>query len=179
MSKSKGNFYKLSDLEEKQFSPLSFRYLCLTTHFQSQLNFTWQSLEASQNALNKIYEFSKSINDNNGEIIQEYENRFKEALENNLDTPRALAVTWEMIRAKNYSAADKKTTLLKFDYVFGLGLDNVIEETIPEEIECLLNKRNEARDKKDWKLSDEIRNEIEQAGFAIKDTERRTEVRKK
>src|SRR5680860_312701 len=179
MAKSEGTTYSLQELKEKGYNPLSLRYLFLTAHYKSKLNFTWKSLEASQNALNKIYEFIKSAKDDDGEIIQEYENRFKEALENNLDTPRALAVTWEMIKAKNYSAADKKTTLLKFDSVFGLGLNYLEEETIPEEVKSLLNKRNGARDKKDWKLSDDLRNEIEKAGFTIKDTERRTEIRKK
>ncbi|MCK5332519.1 cysteine--tRNA ligase [Candidatus Parcubacteria bacterium] len=180
MSKSKGNFYKLSDIEKKGLEPLSFRYLCLTTHFQSQLNFTWQSLEASQSALNKLFEFVRSAKEKRGKIIKEYEAKFNNALENNLDTPRALAITWEMIKSKNHSIGDKKITLLKFDDFFGFDLNTAtIEDEIPAEIERLTEQRNEARKNKDWSMSDKLRAEIESKGFILKDTTENTTVKPK
>lgn len=182
MSKSKGNFYPISEFEKRKIDPISFRYLCLTTHFQSQLNFTWKSLEASQNALNKMIEFMKTENkeQDEGYIINEFDDKFKEALENNLDTPKALATAWEMIRSKDYSLGDKKETLLKFDALFGFNLKNMVTRPfeIPQAIIELSEKRIEARKNKDWKKSDEIRDLIESKGFSIEDTKEGQKIKK-
>ena len=203
MSKSKGNFYVLTNIEKRGFNPLSFRYLCLTAHFQSQLNFTWKSLEASQNALNKLYDFIKlsiekktdpippsdkrgpslcscsppdkgglgGVIPDKGGLGGVYEEKFQKALKNNLDTPKALAIVWEMIKSKELSYNDKKASLLKFDKVLGLGLDKVKEEKveIPEKIKNLIKQREEARKKKDWKKADELREMIKKEGYAVKD----------
>ncbi len=172
MSKSKENFYPLSEIEKRGFNPLALRYLYLTAHFQSQLNFTWKSLEASQNALNRLYNFMASLDEDKSEKnIEKYDKKFKAALENNLDTPRALAIVWEMIKSEDFSASDKKTTLLKFDKVLGLNLDKIKKEIIiiPKEIEKLARNREEARKNKDWDKADELRREIEKAGFVVKD----------
>ncbi|MBW6440456.1 cysteine--tRNA ligase [Patescibacteria group bacterium] len=180
MAKSEGTSYSLQELKEKGFHPLSLRYLFLTAHYQSKLNFTWKSLEANQTTLNKIYTFLKSCKNNNGKIIADYETRFKEALENNLDSPKALAITWEMIKSKNFNTEDKKATLLKFDEVFGFELNNISpEENIPQEISNLVNRRNKARENKNWDLSDKLRTEIEMKGFTVKDTSKETRLRKK
>lgn len=182
MSKSKGSFYRPKDIASKGFVPLAFRYLCLTSHFQSQLNFTWRSLEASQKALDKMIEFAKSSADGQDEgfVINEFDDKFKEAIQNNLDTPKALAIAWEMIKSKNYSLEDRKETLLEFDKFFGLGLGSEKkEEQIPKNIFELAKERLEARKNKDWKKSDEIRDEIEKNGFSIKDTKDGQEIKKK
>ncbi|MFA6096397.1 MAG: cysteine--tRNA ligase [Candidatus Paceibacterota bacterium] len=185
MSKSKGNFYPISEFEKRKIDPISFRYLCLTTHFTSQLNFTWKSLEAGQNALNKMIEFMGS-DENKGEqeegyVISEFDDKFRESLENNLDTPKALATAWEMIRSKDYSACDKKETLLKFDRFFGFNLKNIktVSTEIPENIQKLSGERLEARKNKDWKRSDELRDLIEKKGFSIKDTKDGQIIKKK
>ena len=192
MSKSKGNFYVLADIEKKGFNPLSLRYLCLTAHYQSQLNFTWQSLEASQNALNKLYDFVRGFHSDDSPIESQmqdsqmrfhspnetmepsniYEEKFQKALENNLDTPKALAIIWEMIKSKELSYDDKKASLLKFDQVLGLDLDKVKKEKIemPEKIKDLIKQREEARKNKDWQKADELRDEIKKEGYAIQDT---------
>lgn len=176
MSKSKGNFYVLVDIEKKGFSPLSFRYLCLTAHYQSQLNFTWKSLEASQNALNKLYDFIKISPSDKGELegvvsSAKYEKQFQTALENNLDTPKALAIVWEMIKSKELSYDDKKVSLLKFDQVLGLGLDKIKKEKteMPEKIKELIKQREEARKNKDWQKADELRDEIKKEGYVVQD----------
>jgi len=183
MSKSKGNFYTISEFEKRKIDPIAFRYLCLTTHFQSQLNFTWKSIEASRNALNKMIEFMKTENDKDGEgyIINEFDDKFKEALENNLDTPKALATAWEMIRSKDYSMNDKIETLLKFDRFFGFNLKNIAVESaeIPKEIIELSEERMKARKNKDWKKSDEIRDMIEKKGFSIEDSKDGQKIKKK
>jgi len=211
MSKSKGNFYRLSDIEKKGFNPLSFRYLCLTAHFQSRLNFTWKSLEASQNALNRLYDFMRGFHSPSSEYFQNsavepqmqdlhvrfhnpeaeiagtiepsifYEERLKQALENNLDTPKALSLVWEMIKSKEISYDDKKAALLKFDKVLGLDLDKVKKEEIkiPEEIEKLVKEREGVRKAKDWKKADKLRQEIETAGFIVEDTEKGAVIKKR
>ncbi|MCK4919302.1 MAG: cysteine--tRNA ligase [Candidatus Pacebacteria bacterium] len=171
MAKSEGTTYSLQELKEKGFNPLSLRYLFLTTHYKSKLNFTWKSLEANQTTLNKLYEFIKSSEGNNGKVIEKYNNNFKKALENNLDTPKTLAITWEMIKSKDCKTEDKKATLLEFDKVFGLNLDKVKNEEIeiPDDIKELIKQREEARKNKDWKKADEIRDEIKKRGLVVKD----------
>ena len=181
MSKSKGNFYVLADIEKRGFSPLSFRYLCLTAHYQSQLNFTWKSLEASQNALNKLSDFVNSPFERDkgvslpppdkGGLGGGYKEKFQKALEDNLDTPKALAIVWEMIKSKEISYDDKKANLLKFDQVLGLGLDKVKKEKteMPGKIKELIKQREEARKNKDWQKADELREEIKKEGYAIQD----------
>jgi len=125
MSKSKGNFYTLKDLEKIVTNPLAYRYLCLTAHFQTQMNFTEQSLKDSENALNNLFNFVSSVDSEEGKVLDEYMEKFKAALEDNLDTPRAIAIVWEMVKNRDVSDADKKVTLLKFDKVLGLGLAEV------------------------------------------------------
>jgi cysteinyl-tRNA synthetase len=204
MSKSKGNFYTLKDLEDKGFDPLAYRYLCLTAHFQTQMNLTWKSLEDSQNALEKLYAFVRSIeSENKGVIINEYLEKFQTALEDNLNTPLAIAVVWEMMKNKNFSDADKKATLLKFDEVLGFGFKNIFAiktevlqieidspspsiiniqnstgEIIPEEIIEIIKERESARKNKDFTISDQARDKLIEKGYAIKDTPQGIEISK-
>ncbi len=182
MAKSEGTSYSLQEIKEKGFNPLSLRYLFLTAHYRSKLNFTWKSLEASQNALDKIFNFIKSTdNDNpNRKIIEKYDNKFKEALKNNLDAPKALTVVWEMIKSKNYNDIDKKETLIKFDKVLGLDLNKIKKEEIeiPNDINKLIEQREEARKNKDWNLSDKLRNSIEKNGFIVEDMANGTQIKK-
>jgi cysteinyl-tRNA synthetase len=180
MSKSKGNFYTLKDITDKDFNPLTFRYLCFTASFTSNLNFTWQSLEDSRNALEKLYAFAGSIQ-NTGEIIESYEEKFKAALAENLNTPLALSIVWEMIKDKTQKEEDKKTTLLHFDKVLGLDIEKnqKINGEIPEEIKQLAAMREEARQNKDFATSDKIRDEIQAKGYSIEDTPKGLKVSKK
>jgi len=204
MSKSKGNFYTLKDIENKGFNPLAYRYLCLTAHFQTQMNFTEQSLQDSENALEKLFNFISSIDDQEeGKVLDEYAKKFQAALEDNLDTPRAIALVWELLKNKEISDIDKKVTLLKFDEVLGLGLANVstIEtETLtiniasPENrtitirnstgsiisayILNLIQEREIARIAKDFLTSDRIRDELKEKGYETKDTPEGIEITK-
>ena len=176
MAKSEGTGYSLSEIKDKGFNPLSLRYLFLTAHYRSKLNFTWKSLEASENALNRLSDFMchpelvKGLHDNT-QIIENYEKQFQQALENNFDTPKSLAIIWEMIKSKEISYEDKKTALLKFDKVLGLGLDKITTKKIEisEEVKELIKQREEARKNKDWKKADELREEIKKRGLAVKD----------
>ncbi|MFA7169704.1 MAG: cysteine--tRNA ligase [Candidatus Paceibacterota bacterium] len=202
MSKSKGNFYTLKNLEDENINPLAFRYLCLTAHFQSQLNLSWQSLEDSEKALEKLYNFIGSIDsEEEGKVLAEYIEKFQSALEDNLDTPRTVALVWEIIKNKDIENADKKVTLIKFDEVLGLGLANVksskaetgefklsggnvkfsityksTSEGIPEEIKKLIKERETARQNKDFDTSDLLRDRLKEKGYIIKDTPQGIEI---
>jgi cysteinyl-tRNA synthetase len=99
-----------------------------------------------------------------------YQERFNHVVSDDLNTAQALAVAWELARAEDVSSADKRTTLLDFDRVLGLKLDQHTEIEVPEDIQTLVHTREMARREKNWSLSDELRQQIEAKGFAIKDT---------
>src|SRR3989344_762304 len=180
MAKSAGNFYTLRDIEKKGFSPLAFRYLTLQNHYRTPLNFTWESLEAGQNGLKKIQEHYLELTPTHlpltkGEVpkaegVLKYKNRFKETMDDDLGTPEALAIVWELIKDEKISDYDKKATLLDFDKVLGLGLYKLKTVEIPAEIKKLVEEREKYRQSGDFKKSDELREKIKSLGFSVKDT---------
>ncbi len=155
MAKSKNNFYTLREIEAKGFAGLGLRYLYLQSHYKTQSNFTWESLEGAQTALNKL----KTAVDNLSTESTPIEQAFTESLNNDLSIPKALAVAW-----------DDKHNLLKYDEVLGLRLNEKVELEIPAKIQELLSQRQAARDNNDFALSDELRAKITALGFEIKDT---------
>ena len=175
MAKSEGTGYSLSEIKEKGFNPLSLRYLFLTAHYRSKLNFTWKSLKASENALNKLYDFVREYQSGNSPLERGggcvYEKQFQNALENNFDTPKALAIIWEMIKSKEINYDDKKTALLKFDKVLGLELDKIKKEKIiiSDEAKELVKQRETARKNKDWEKADGLRDKIKKRGLVVRD----------
>ena len=177
MSKSAGNFVTLRTIIEQGINPLAFRYLMLMSHYRSPINFTWDALEGAQTALKRIYSHILELEDN-GEVNNKYKTEFAGHIENDFNTPLAIATLWELIKDSEISSSDKKATLLDFDKVFGLGFLLVKQETIPEEIIVLVNERNLARDKKDWARADELRKEIENKGYKIKDGDEKTSIQK-
>lgn len=176
MSKSKGSFIQLKDLIEKGYDPLDFRYLTLTAHYRSKLIFDWKSLDAAQKAFerlkNKIIEFKKNKESKNPKNKEKYRKKFYDKLNDDINVPNALAVVWDVVKAKDTGSKEKLELLYDFDSVLGLNLEKVKEEklNIPKEIQELVKKREEARKKKDWKSADEIRNQIKEKGYIIKDT---------
>lgn len=170
MSKSKKNFYRIDEVLGKGFDPLSLRYLFLTAHYRDKLNFTWKSLEAAQNALNNLKEEIRLWEEPKGNVGQYYQ-RFLEAANNDLNTPQALAIVWEMVKS-DISTAQKSKDLLEMDKILGLGLEEYIGKKVevPEEVMKLVNKREQARKKGDFKESDKLRKEIKKLGFEIEDT---------
>lgn len=180
MAKSKGNVYVLDDLIKKlNINPLAFRYLILTSHYRSKLNFTWESLQAAQNALNNLYtEISAYEKPKIG--CAEYEQNFLEAINNDLDTPKALAVVWDLIRS-DYPGHAKLQSLLKFDKVLGLKLRETwkASQKIPATLKKLLTAREQARAAKDFQKSDDLRHQIESQGFIIEDLSHGYRLKKK
>jgi len=181
MSKSLKNFYTLEDLEDKGFNPISFRYLMLTAHYRSKLNFTWRAMESASRALNNIYREMAYINiimkgDKEKRGVRKtagYEKSFMEALNDDLNTPKALSVMWSVVRDKGLSAGIKKELLMKFDKVLGLNL-KVAESflNIPEKIDQLVHHRENLRSHKQFIQADALRKRVEDLGYTIEDTEK-------
>ncbi|MFH1145924.1 MAG: cysteine--tRNA ligase [bacterium] len=176
MGKSEGNALTLNDIIAKGFSPLSYRYFVLNGHYRTKMNFTWEGLQAAQNAYDKIVNIYQSWNDDVGIGCADYEQKFREALADDLNTPQTLAVLHDLLQA-DYPASDKKKTLLYFDKVLGLGLDKLSPIVIPEEIRKLSIQREQARQNKDWSLADKLRQDIEKHGFTVDDTEEGTNIK--
>ena len=176
MSKSLGNAYLVTDLIDKGYDPLSYKMMCFTANYRNKLNFTWEALESSQNALIRLkegYQKHKNGTDDveNSQII-DYKHRFLEAINDDLNMPMAMSVVWDVVKnpIKSKKLAD---LLLEFDKVLGVKIEEPIykkQEELPEEIKVLVEKRKEARLNKDWVLSDALRDELNKKGYNIKDS---------
>lgn len=169
MSKSLKNFYTLSDLEEKGFDPLSLRYLFLTAHYRDKLNFTWESLKAAANGLNNLKEEIRAWEE--PKIgCSEFEQKFMEAANNDLNTPQAVGVLHEMI-ASDYPTSSKAASILFMDKILGLKLNEYLGKPleVPEEVKKLVNEREKARKEGNFKKADKLRKEIEKLGYQVED----------
>lgn len=175
VSKSKGGLYTISELEEKGFSPLSYKYLCLNTIYRKPLDFSLEALENAQISLKRLKNIISSLEDD-GKINEDYLNRFKEAINDDLNSPKALAVLWELVRDE--SAVGKIQTIKKIDEVFGLRLFEKENMEIPEEIKKIAEERLIVKKNKDWKKSDELRDKINSLGWNIRDSKESYELEK-
>ncbi len=178
ISKSLGNDIYLKTLIEKGFSPIDYRYFLLQTNYRSAANFTWEGLEAAQNALKKLKNIYLDLGTDVGAVSAFYKQKFTEALEDNLNTPEALSVLWTLARDEDTLLADKKATLLDFDKVLGLGMETWQKDQIPEEVLALARERVNAKAAKDWTEADSIRDEIAKLGYEILDKGEDFEIRK-
>jgi len=171
MAKSAGNFYTLRDLIGKGINPIAFRYWLYTGHYRTKVNFTIEAVEGSSVALKKLYETYLSLGEHYGSINQTYKEKLKEVMDDDLNTPQALALLWELVKDPNISDKDKKSTMLDFDKIFGFAFDKAKEDIVPNEIEVLAQEREIARMNKNWRKSDELRDQITQLGYEVKDTD--------
>jgi cysteinyl-tRNA synthetase len=186
MSKSLGNIYTLRDLEQKKINPLAFRYLVLTSHYRSKLNFTWESLKAASNALNNlIYNFQLTtynkqtkISNKENELKSNYEKEFLNAVNDDLNTPKAIALVWQIIKEQQLLGASKKELIIKFDKVFGLDFKKIKPLKIPLKIRQLAEKREKLRINKQFIPADLLRKKIEELGYIVEDTTSGPKVRK-
>ncbi|MCM2339198.1 MAG: cysteine--tRNA ligase [Burkholderiales bacterium] len=170
MAKSSGNFLRVENLLEKRINPLAYRFWLLMASYRTKINFNWDALEGAEIALKRLYKLYIELGDEIGVPNKEYQQRFKDYIEDDLDTPRALPLLWDLMKDNEISPADKKATILDFDKVFGLGFENIKEEEIPEEIQKLSEEREQVRKNKDFKKSDELRDKIISLGYEIKDS---------
>jgi len=178
MAKSAGNFYTLLDLIKKGIDPIAFRLWLYTSSYTTRTNFTIETVEGAQTALIRLREAFLAFPDEIGEVNKEYKNRFIEYLDNNLDSPKALTLVWELLKDSPIKDKDKKATLLDFDKVLGLGLDKIKREIIPNEIKQLVEERNQARRGKNWVKSDDLRAKINSLGYEVKDTDEGSKISK-
>lgn len=170
MSKSEKNFYRIDEILQKGYGPLSLRYLFLTALYRDGLNFTWKSLAAAQQALNNLREEIRLWEQPKGDVGQ-YWQRFLEAAKMDLNMPKAVAVMWEMVKSDNPSS-QKSKDLLEMDKILGLGLDQYLGKPIevPDEVIKLVRKREQVRNKGDYKESDKLRHQVKKLGYEIDDT---------
>lgn len=182
ISKSLGNVIFLDKLQSKGYSPMSYKYFLYSAHYSTLMNFTEDGLKASQKALYKIYKFLLDTSDvTRGDTSDVYLSKFTEAINDNLNTAKAIATIFDLLADKEVSDRDKKATILKFDEVLNLGFDNpqIAENETPEEIRKLAEERQKARKEKVWSKADELRDKIAELGFEVKDTGDSFEINKK
>lgn len=168
MAKSVGNVYNLAHIREKNIDVLAYRYLLLQSHYRSIVNFTLESLQAAANGLTKL---RKTMNTfpHGGAIDETYLAQFVEKISDDMDMPGAVALVHEVIKS-DLSEANKRATIEKFDEVLALDISREEKRDIPEEIIAIANRRETARQEKNWALSDELRDEIAAKGFTVEDT---------
>jgi cysteinyl-tRNA synthetase len=172
MAKSAGKFLRVQALVDRGYDPLAFRYLCLTGHYRTQLNFTWDALDAAATGLARMRAgFHALAADADAVPDAGFAARFTSFINDDLNTPRALAVAWELLRGDVADAAVTRATLARFDDVFGLDLAawRPPRDDAPPEIEALAQARASARKAKDWAASDRLRAELHAAGWEIED----------
>lgn len=180
MSKSLANIFTLRDLEERGYDPMMFRYLLLTAHYRSSLNFTWKSIEAISKAITSL---RSTIAEwpNGGEADTSMLNEFKSRINDDLNTPRCIALLWEVVNS-NLSSSVKKATLFDFDKVLGLRLsestsDRINAEKVPVSVQRLLTEREQLRMEGNWAGSDRIRESIRVLGYLVEDTSKGVQIR--
>src|SRR3989344_2700539 len=183
MSKSKENFITLSTLIEKGLDPLDYRYFCLGTHYRKPLMFSSEALEGAKSSRKKLVlkvtELARTGKASPSKQ-KKYLQIFTKEINDDLNTAKALAVLWDVLKDEKLSDKDKHSLILKFDEIFGLELHKAKKEkiTIPEEVEKLAQLRLLARINKDWKKADELREKIKELGYVVGDTKEGYEISK-
>ncbi len=175
LSKSKGNSVNLGDVIEKGFDPMDFRYHCVSVNYRVPMRFSWEALESSRRArlslLKKIADLEAG---EGGELLDEYLERFKSLLEDNLNMSGAFALISELLKSKE-KPEDIVKTILDFDRVLGLKIADSLKRkkdfVLPVEVKDLLKQRDVARKEKDFSKSDTLRDEIAKFGFKVLDTD--------
>ncbi|MCS6996561.1 MAG: class I tRNA ligase family protein, partial [Casimicrobiaceae bacterium] len=170
MSKSAGEFLRLQTLIDRGYDPLAYRYLCLTAHYRSQLNFSWEALDAAQTALNRLRLTVHALGAEVGAPDAHAVERFMARLNDDLNFPQALALAHEVAKSA-LPAPVKRATLLVFDQALGLGLGQWQPKAvdIPDNVRALAEARWAARSAKNWSEADRLRAEIEALGWKMND----------
>lgn len=183
ISKSIGNTLYLDDLEKNNILIEAFKYWMLTAHYSSALNFTFDSVKAAETAFQKI--INTFVNVKIGKIDKNYLNKILTNLNEDFNSPKAIATIWEIIKDDNLKIEDKKATIIKADEMLGLNILKLINEQekklknfkIPKDILMLAEKRNQAKIDKNWLEADKIRDQINDLGYDILDSSNSFQIR--
>lgn len=187
MSKSLGNTYRISDLEERGYKALDFRYFCLNTHYRKKLNFTFEGLDAAKAAyarlLAQVYKHKTAKASGDTALAEKYLEQFRLAIDDDLNVPLALGILWTMM--KETPAKELYTAALEFDKVLGLDLDKAEapkeeeqKTEAPQEVIALCEERKAAKAAKDWAKADKLRADIAAMGYTVVDTKEGYKVTK-
>lgn len=182
MAKSIGNVIYLKTLTEKGYDPIAYRYFLLGARYSTKLNFTWEAFDASSTALKRLTGAVHEL-PSGGKVNEESWQKALGFVSDDLDTPKALALIWDILKDEKISPADKKATIFKIDSLLGLSLASLkvknTQEKIPQNIQDLVNEREEARKTKNFAKSDLIRDQIAKLGYEVKDTPEGQKIVKK
>ena len=177
MSKSRGEFLTVSLLKEKGYNPLAYRYLCLNSYYHNALTFTYEILDGAQNEYNKLKSRISSINkegDIDKNVFNSYVEKFKNALDNDLNTSMCLTILYELLKDNSVNGNTKIKIIEDFDKVLSLDLlkedINDIDSELENYINEMIDKRNKYKKEKDYENADKVRDELKTRGIIIKDT---------
>ncbi len=176
VSKSTGGLYTLTELKEKGFEPMVYRYFCLGTHYRKKLVFSFENLQNAKNSYARLKNLINETKDDS-KINEGYLKEFHKAINDDLNMPKALQVLWKLVRDKN--AQGKIGTIRKMEEVTSLNLLKKEELKIPQEVKRLLEEREKARKQKNWKKADKIREKIYKLGYIVEDDKEGTKIKKR
>jgi cysteinyl-tRNA synthetase len=174
MAKSEENFLTLENaFSKKGINSLVYRFAAFQTHYRKPMEYSDESVQAARNGLmhlqNQVRQVLRGGTGHDGKVNEVYRTKFLEAINDDLNMPRAMAVVQEMLKSA-LNDADKLATIINFDKVLGLNLDRVDKpEALPEAVKMLVKERQKARTAKDWATSDRLRDEIQELGFLVQD----------
>ncbi len=180
MSKSTGGFICLRDVSDKGINPLAYRFLCLGTHYRSELAFSWEALTGAAQSLEKLTKSVLAVKDEAkgmsssslSEDSSAYQEKFFQCMAHDLNSPQALAVLWGLVNDKKLPAGEKLAVLYSMDQVLGLDFESwrIVAEEIPSEVLSLVAERDAVRKAKNFARSDEIRTRLKELGYTVEDT---------
>lgn len=176
MSKSRGEFLTVSLLEEKGYSPLAYRFFCLNSHYRNQLVFSWEGMNSAESAYLKLKSKVKALDktpDLHENKLDYYQDRFKNAISNDLNTSSMLTVLYDVLKDNELTDFTKLYLVNDFDKVLSLGLIEEEKELSNDDRDIInkkIEQRNEAKRNKDYKKADEIRDELLKNGIKLIDT---------
>lgn len=173
MAKSLGNFVTIRDAL-KDWTPQELRFWYISTNYRSPIDYSKQNLESARNSLERLNEFARNVKNGQDKfeesLIEETREKFFAAMDDDFDTPKALAVIFDFVHNVNQVGGGKKAYKLmkEFDEIFGI-LSDTEEEKLPKEVENLVKEREGARKRSDFKKADEVREKLKRAGYLIED----------
>nr|MBA4404727.1 cysteine--tRNA ligase [Nanoarchaeum sp.] len=183
MSKSLGNFKTMRNIFE-QYDPMVIRYMIISAHYRAPIDFSNDNLEQAKNALDRIREFILNAKESKNKIDKELLDFTKKevliSLDNDFDTPKALATIFNFIREVNKQGNGKEAydLMIDIDKIFGLNLDKLKKDKIPEKVKELVKQREKARNDKDWAKADKLRDTIKELGFVVEDSKDGQKIKK-